>query len=475
MFSKIVKYKKIKGPIVFIGFGSIGRGTMPLIERHFDFDAKNVHVIDPASNVEKFITINGANFINKEITKENYQSILNKIFVNKNEGFCINLSVDTSSKDIIKYCQERNILYIDTVIEEWKGFYSNLSTDTSQITNYSLRENLLKYKNETKLASTAISCCGANPGMVNWFVKKALLNLAKDLGFYTKVPNTREDWARLMFECKVKGIHIAERDTQTIGKTKPANEFWNTWSVEGFIAEGFYQSSELGWGTHEKKVPLGARFHSDSDSAIYLNRPGMNTMVKTWCPTLGPQYAFLVTHDEAISITNYFTLGDKNNPIYRPTCHYAYHPCDDAVLSSLQSIGQGEPHSKHHIFEANEIVSGMDELGVLLYGHDKNAYWYGSQLTNEDTLKLAPFQNATGLQVSSAVLAGMVWALENPEKGLVDTNETDFERCLEIQSPYIQPVKGFYTDWNPLMNTFNKNDKSFDYQDPWQFSNILLS
>ena len=123
---------------------------MPLVERHFDFDAKNVHVIDPASNVEKFITINGANFINEEITKENYHSILNKIFVNKNEGFCINLSVDTSSKDIIKYCQERNILYIDTVIEEWKGFYSNLSTDTSQITNYSLRENLLKYKNETK-------------------------------------------------------------------------------------------------------------------------------------------------------------------------------------------------------------------------------------------------------------------------------------------------------------------------------------
>ena len=26
--------------------------------------------------------------------------------------------------------------------------------------------------------------------------------------------------------------------------------FWNTWSVDGFIAEGFHQQSELGWGTH---------------------------------------------------------------------------------------------------------------------------------------------------------------------------------------------------------------------------------
>ena len=32
-------YGAINGPIVMIGFGSIGRGTLPLIERHFDFDS----------------------------------------------------------------------------------------------------------------------------------------------------------------------------------------------------------------------------------------------------------------------------------------------------------------------------------------------------------------------------------------------------------------------------------------------------
>ena len=141
----------------------------------------------------------------------------------------------------------------------------------------------------------------------------------------------------------------------------------------------------------------------------------------------------------------------------------------------MESIGKGQAHNKHYIYKENEILSGIDELGVLLYGHDKNAYWYGSQLSNSDTIQLAPYQNATGLQVTSAVLAGMVWAIENPKKGLVDTDEMDFQRCLEVQAPYIQPVKGFYTDWNPLMNTFNKNDNSFDLEDPWQFSNILLN
>ena len=34
----------------------------------------------------------------------------------------------------------------------------------------------------------------------------------------------------------------------------------------------------------------------------------------------------------------------------------------------------------------------MDELGVLLAGHKKNAYWYGSQLSIEEARKLAPVQ-----------------------------------------------------------------------------------
>ena len=29
-------HARIDGPIVMIGFGSIGKGTLPLIERHFD-------------------------------------------------------------------------------------------------------------------------------------------------------------------------------------------------------------------------------------------------------------------------------------------------------------------------------------------------------------------------------------------------------------------------------------------------------
>ncbi len=39
------------------------------------------------------------------------------------QGFCVNLSVDTSSLDIMRLCRELGVLYIDTVVEPWPGFY----------------------------------------------------------------------------------------------------------------------------------------------------------------------------------------------------------------------------------------------------------------------------------------------------------------------------------------------------------------
>ena len=129
---------------------------------------------------------------------------------------------------------------------------------------------------------------------------------------------------------------------------------------------------------------------------------------------------------------------------------------------------------KHHILDENEIVDGIDELGVLLYGHGKNAYWFGSQLSIEETRELAPYQNATGLQVTSAVLGGMVWALEHPNEGIVEADEMDFHRLLEIQLPYLGPVKGFYTDWTPLAGRPGLFPEDIDTSDPWQFRNVLV-
>src|SRR5690606_27463029 len=150
-------------------------------------------------------------------------------------------------------------------------------------------------------------------------------------------------------------------------------------------------------------------------------------------------------------IADYYTLRENGEVVYRPTAHYAYHPCDDAVLSMDELFGRAGQQQPHlTIMEEDEITDGADALGVLLYGHDRNAYWYGSCLSIEEARALAPYQNATGLQVTSAVIAGMAWALENPRAGIVESDDTDFARCLAVQRPYLGPVIGEYTDWTPL-------------------------
>ncbi len=470
----------IDGPIVMIGFGSIGRGTLPLILRHFKFDKSRMVVVDPDDSDRKLLDEHGIRFVHQAVTPERYRHLLTPLLTEGGgQGFCVNLSVDTSSLDIMKLCREIGVPYIDTVVEPWPGFYFDKGKGAGSRTNYALRQTVRVEKAKSPGGTTAVSCCGANPGMVSWFVKQALVNLANDMGhaFDKPGPNDREGWARLMRDLGVKGVHIAERDTQRAKNPKPMDVFVNTWSVEGFLSEGM-QPAELGWGTHETWMPDNMETQpagSGCQAARYMLQPGANTRVRTWCPTPGPQYGFLVTHNEAVSIADYFTVGEGLDPEYRPTCHYAYHPANDAVLSLHELFGRaGKMQEKHHILDENEIVDGVDELGVLLYGHAKNAYWYGSQLSIDETRDLAPYQNATGLQVTSAVLAGMVWALENPQAGIVEADEMDYRRCLEVQLPYLGPVKGYYTDWTPLADRPGFFPEDIDASDPWQFRNVLV-
>jgi homospermidine synthase len=119
-------YAEITGPIVMIGFGSIGRGTLPLIERHFKFDKSRMVVIDPRDDAGdmEILAQHGIRHIKAHVTKDNYKELLKPLLTEGGEqGFCVNLSVDTGSLDLMKLCRKLDVLYIDTVVEPWLGFY----------------------------------------------------------------------------------------------------------------------------------------------------------------------------------------------------------------------------------------------------------------------------------------------------------------------------------------------------------------
>ena len=69
-------HARITGPIVMIGFGSIGKGTLPLIERHFDYDKKRFVVVDPEDKDRAMLDERGIRFVHEAVTKANYRKLL---------------------------------------------------------------------------------------------------------------------------------------------------------------------------------------------------------------------------------------------------------------------------------------------------------------------------------------------------------------------------------------------------------------
>src|ERR1700719_1029013 len=460
------------GRILLVGFGSIGQGVLPLILRHIGIAPERLTIVTAEDKGNEEAAKYGIKFVKERLTRENFRRVLNPLL--GRGDFLINVAVEASRIALIKLCWEKGAMYLDTCLAPWPGGYTDPTVPTGQRTSYALREEALALRSGNARAPTAVLTHGANPGLVSRFVKQALLNVAADTKVDPRNPAARAEWGELARRLAVKTIHIAERDTQISSNPKQPGEFVNTWSIDGFVSEGS-QPSEMGWGTHERNFPRDGKRHDFGClAAIYLTQPGAATRVRTWTPRAGHFHGFCITHGEAISMADYFTVREGSQVAYRPTVHYAYHPCDSAVMSVHELAGRNYVQQKRQRILMDDITGGIDELGVLLAGHKKNAYWYGSQLSTEEARKLAPYNNATSLQVTSAVLSGVVWAMENPNSGLVEPDEMDFRRCVDICLPYLGPLAGQYTDWTPLHERERLFPEDIDKNDPWQFKNVRV-
>lgn len=467
-----MKEVQFDGKLVMLGCGLIGQGVLPLIFRHIDIRPDQVSVITSDNRGQEVAAYFKVPFSINPLTPENFQDVLGSVL--SRGDFLLNLSSDVESNWLIDYCSAHGILYLDTCIDSWLGESTDDSLSVSRRSLYALREQAIALRDKWGTGTTAVLAHGANPGIVSHLVKRALLNMAKDEGRVIAPPTTRLAWAQLSRSLGIKVIHIAERDTQIPTTRKAVGEFVNTWSIDGLVGEGL-QPAELGWGSHEKSLPDDSERHEFGDqAAIFLNRPGASLRVRTWLPLAGPQIGFLITHNESISLASYLTVGSGESPEYRPTVHYAYHPCDDAMLSMQEFQERNWVLQETQRAITDEIISGIDELGVLLIGGKKGIYWFGSRLEIHEARKLAPFNSATSLQVASGVVAGMIWAIRHPNRGIVEAEEMDFEEVLAIAEPYWGKLVGEYSQWNPVAGRNALFPEDIDIDDPWQFKNFRV-
>ena len=479
---------KFDGKILIIGCGSVSQCAIPLVLKLIKVPPKNVTIMDFVDNRSrvKDSLRKGVNYVTDRVTSENYATLLSK-YVGKGD-LIIDLAWNIDCIAIVEWCRKNNVLYVNTSVEEWDPYKDSERNDPTKYTLYSrhmeIRNAISSWGNND--GTTAIVDHGANPGLVSHFTKRALIDIGNkiikeksDDSRISKLEKAISDksFAKLAQLEGVKTIHISERDTQITNQPKEVNEFVNTWSIEGFFEEGV-APAELGWGTHERYVPQTAFFHKvGPKNQICLTDIGMKTWVRSWVPC-GEITGMVVRHGEAFSISDRLTVWEDDKAVYRPTVHYAYCPCN-AAINSLHELEMREfkLQEKQRIM-SDEIISGRDELGVLVMGHDFKSWWTGSLLDIDRTRKLVPHQNATTLQVAISVVSAAMWMIKNPNKGFRMPDDIDHEAILDVSMPYLEPFVSKAVDWTPLKNLNTKFTK-YDIvrpkdEDVWQFTTFLV-
>ena len=474
---------RFENRVLVLGAGSVSQCVLPLLIEHL-VDAKQITIIDMRDNRERVkgaITA-GATYVQDQLTRENMDQFLSKYLTAGD--FLLDLAWNIDANEIIEWAHDHGVIYLNTSVEEWDPYSAGAARNPTERTLYWRHMKLRKLTNTWGgKGPTAIVEHGANPGLVSHLTKKALFDIAtkaikdgKD-GAGVKEAYESENFPSLAHKLGVKVIHIAERDTQITDKPKQVNEFVNTWSVEGFYEEGI-APAELGWGTHEKTLPINAYQHPDGPkNQICIAQPGAKTWVRSWVPNMETT-GMVIRHGEAFTISDHLTVWDKDKAVYRPTVHYAYCPTDAAVASMHElEMRQWDLTTNQRIMN-EEIIDGDDRLGVLLMGHAYKSWWTGSLLNIHDSRKLIPKQSATTVQVASAVYAAVAWAMANPNAGYRVPDDLPWREVLAFAEKYWGGYHSAAADWDPLMhrNDLYKgwNNRKYDESDPWQFSNFLV-
>src|SRR3990167_3176792 len=126
-------YVSFNNKMVFIGFGSVGQAVLPLILRHIKIDPSQITIITKKDDGAKIAKEFGVKFIQESVLPDNYKRILSENV--KSGDFLLNLSVDVSSVDLIRHCQENEVLYLDTCVEPWTGGYIDSKLHASRRSN----------------------------------------------------------------------------------------------------------------------------------------------------------------------------------------------------------------------------------------------------------------------------------------------------------------------------------------------------
>ena len=479
----------VPGRVVILGAGSVAQCLLPLVLDHFSLDPASVTVLESRDNRERLAPsiARGVRYESLTITPDNLDAVLDE---HLGDGdLLIDLAWNIGLSELLEWCRRHNVRYLNTSVEVWDPYDDPATVPPQDRTLYwrhmALRRQIASWGSND--GPSAVVEHGANPGLVSHYVKQALVEIATAVLADGLLPERRgalvdalerEAFNELAWLLDVRVIHVAERDTQVSVEPKRVGEFVNTWSVDGFYEEGV-APAEMGWGTHEKRLPpLGLRHEGEGPrNQICLAQMAHQTLVHSTVPS-GPIIGMVIRHGESFTICDHLTVWRDGEAVYRPTVHYAYCPSDAAWASFVELQGAQYAYPQRQRIMNDDIIEGRDELGVLVMGHPYGAWWTGMRTTIDEARLVAPHQNATTVQVAASILGAVDWLLRAPREGVRVPDELPWRQVLAVATPYVGTTWSGRVEWDPVSTHADWFDRwsgrELDRDDPWQFTNFLV-
>lgn len=522
---------KFEGRILQFGFGAVGKSFFEKIKYEVDFDEYNYYVFTREKEEFKaFINLGGIaeNFRVGELNQDNYVEIFGSVL--KSGDMLIDFADTVGTRDILKWCADNNIMYINTGEADWPYKWYCIFEENEK--------KCLMQKEYKNLKMPIVLQHGNNPGLVSHFVKAALEyiveNQFKSKGYGGLLRKERSkvvresglvyeelkrhldnnEYPQLAQKLGLRMIHVNDIDLQKVKEPYKDNKLYNTWCAETFLYE-LLSETAYNIGTHEKlEFDKNCLLKNAEKGYLKLEDIAVNVKCNTIYPG-GTFEGFVVPHEETITIAKGLevrqsALNDKekhsdnecvneDKVIYRPTVMFVYSPCEYATRylenakvnrypnpdpdkpqdfegKAEETIVHGHKYPLEiELLYREKILEGTEFVGVLLLGEHFEPVWVGNRVElsflckGKSAKKSSYWQTPTITPVAVSALAAVYWMIKNKDKGGIyfPDNIMDYKYIIKLAEKYISKT---------IYKTFSKEEverelcidlKDFQMEELW--------
>jgi homospermidine synthase len=330
--------------ILFVGYGAVAECTLPILFKHIKVAPKNVTVIDFEAKEEKLARVDRPGRAVRARPGQGGELDAAPRQIPPAGDLLIDLAWNIDACVILQWCHDHGSPLRNTSVELWDPYAGGRSLHPTERTLYwrhmNVRRMTAKWK---RRAPTSVIEHGANPGLISHFTKQGLIDIGLER-IAEQVSGAKGRKAEALNGPSRRQIQPPRPGARGQGDPlqrarhpdhRPCRSRSTNSSTPGASRASARRAPPR---RSSAGAPTRRRCPSSATGTRRAQEPDLHRADgdQHLGPLLGPNYSIqgmVVRHGEAFTISDKLTVWEGKKAVYRPTVHYAYCPCDEAIVS----------------------------------------------------------------------------------------------------------------------------------------------